>query len=97
MDRAVVDCHELSSLPLCGRLRQVLNMGNQPLEIQGFVPESNNWYTIIPYVAPHTNFDLPFGCLWLPRNMIVRSVVPGSEEQLETFGVVGDGIAVIQR
>ena len=97
MDKFVADCGERSSLPRCGRLRRVVNESSQPIEVQGIVSEATQWHTIIPFVAHHSQLRLPFEALWLPRNMILRSVVPGTNEELEMHGVLADGLSLIFR
>jgi hypothetical protein len=92
-----IDCHELQTLPHCGRLRQVLNLSDRPVELQGFVPDANEWYTVLPFVGPHSQHDLAFGGIWLPRTMILRTAKPGTQEEIEVHGVVGEGLSVVQR
>lgn len=73
------------------------NEGACPIEIQGFVPEAKQWHTVVPFVGPHSRLVLPFETLWLPRNMTMRSVAPGTNDEIEVHGVLGDGLAIVQR
>lgn len=59
--------------------------------------EATQWSTIVPFVGPHSELDLPFKALWLPRNMILRSVNPGTDEELEMHGVLADGLSLVYR
>jgi hypothetical protein len=90
------DCGARESIHMCGPLRQVINLSDVPIRIEGWFEQVNSWATLVPHVAA-ASVHTPFAAaLWVPKSTIVRSVgVDGTA--LTIFGAVGDGITPVQR
>lgn len=93
----LIDCSERSSIPHCALLRGVSNQSSEPIAIQGYIPAANGWYDVLPFVAPHQHFEMQLGGIFLPRDMILRSVSAAPpHHELKVFGVLGDGMMIEQ-
>lgn len=85
-----------NAFPQCGPLRRVLNRGDVPIRIEGWYDAANMWAPLIPEVAAASEHEVPTGALWLPKCVTVRSVNLNDGTPLAVFGVVGNGMTVVQ-
>lgn len=92
-----VDCSDLDSLPRCGFIREALNLSAQPISIEAYFQDSDQWRTVIPIIPPQSTYSVPQGAIWLPRQTLLRSVVQGTQQEIQVFGALGDGARLVQR
>jgi hypothetical protein len=92
-----VDCTQKDSIPRCGWIQSAVNLSSNSLEIQAYFSDNGQWHTVIPIVEPQSVFSVPQGAIWLPKTALLRSVHQGTQDEIEVYGVVGDGIRIVQR
>lgn len=90
------DCRTRDSLSSCGPLRSVVNLASVPIRIEGWYEQINSWAPLIPRVEPTAEYAPFAGALWIPKNVILRSVDLANKTPLTVFGAVGNGITLIQ-
>ena len=91
------DCGARDALPLCAPLRSATNLSTESIRIEGWFPELNAWTPLVPRVAPTSAATtLSRGALWLPRNVVLRSVRHVDGELLTVFGAIGNGAQLVQ-
>lgn len=91
-----IDCQTRRSIPLCGPIRTVVNLSSVPIRVEGWYDQIHSWTPLVPRVEPTAEYSPYAGALWIPRNVILRSVNIANDEPLTVFGAVGDGISLIQ-
>lgn len=93
-----IDCSERESLPRCGFIKEVVNLSDNPIEIQAFFQEAGaTWHTVIPAVKAQEVYTVPQGALWLPKHTLLRSVHQGTQDEIVAFGALGDGLRLVQK
>lgn len=92
-----IDCSDLDSLPRCGFIKEAVNLSANPIEIQAFFQDSDQWRTVIPAIAAQSTYTVPQGAIWLPRQTLLRSAAQGTHEEIQVFGALGDGARLVQR
>jgi hypothetical protein len=97
MEASFVDCSQLTSRSRCGFIKSVVNFSERPIEIQAYFPGSDQWHTIVPIVHPQSTYSVEQGAIFLPRNVLLRSAVPQTQQPIEMFGSLGDGARIVQR
>jgi hypothetical protein len=91
-----IDCSDLDSLPRCGFIKEAINLSADPIEIQAFFADSEQWRTVIPAIAPQSTYTVPQGAIWLPRQTLLRSALQGTHQEIQVFGALGDGARLVQ-
>ena len=71
-------------------------MSSVPISIEGYYDSVNRWAPLVPLIPPSTEHNPFAGALWLPKEVILRSVNSETKEVLTVFGAVGNGITVVQ-
>lgn len=90
------DCSTKESIPACGIIKDIVNLSNRPIRVEALIAEADTWYTVVPVVQAESSHMLYNAALWLPRTARVRTVDAESGELRSNFGVVGQGLAVIE-
>lgn len=91
------NCGAREQIHQCGPLRQVVNLSDVPIRIEGWFEQVNTWAPLIPHVRAASEHAPFAAALWLPKSTIVRSVNLVDGTPLTTFGAVGNGITPVQR
>lgn len=90
------DCRAREDIHMCGPLRQVFNLSDAPIRIEGWFEQVNTWAPLIPLVPPATEYAPYAAGLWLPKETILRSVSASDGTPLTVFGAIGNGLTAIQ-
>jgi len=92
-----IDCTRREDLSRCGPLREVMNLSDDPINVQSYVYSTSQWVDLIPDVPAASRVAWRRGGLWLPSTTLIRTVSSTDPERVLTnVGVIGFGLSVIQ-
>lgn len=91
------DCQSPETISFCGPLRRVTNLSDASIRIEGWYAEARVWAPLVPSIPPTSPWQPFAGALWLPRDVVLRSVNLQTNEPMTVFGAVGDGITLVQQ